>query len=71
MVEYAYAACFGTVIRRITDQSLEMAHPERVRYAASKMLPGDEGDYRNGAPQNRRWRKISEKEAQKYMEGEY
>lgn len=70
IVEVAYAACYGDVVRRITDQSIGTGRPGRVEYAVSKMRADDEGDYWQATPANRRWRKISEAEAQRYLEGE-
>ena len=70
IVEVAYAACYGDVVRRITDQSIGTGRSGRVKYAVSKMRADDEGDYWQATPANRRWRKISEAEAQRYLEGE-
>ena len=69
IVEVAYAACYGYVIRRITDQSVGTGRPGRVQYAVSKMLLSDEGDYWQTEPANRRWRLISEDEALRYLAG--
>ena len=70
IVEVAYAACYGDVVRRIIDQSIGTGRPGRVEYAVSKMRATDEGDYWQQTPANRRWRKISEAEAQRYLSGE-
>jgi hypothetical protein len=70
IVEIAYAACCGDVVRRITDQSIGIGRPGRVKYAVSKMRANDEGDYWQTTPANRRWREISEAEAHRYLDGE-
>jgi hypothetical protein len=70
IVEIAHAACYGNVVRRITDQSIGTGRPSRVEYAVATMMADDEGDYWQTEPANRRWRKISEAEAQRYLNGE-
>jgi hypothetical protein len=70
IVEVAYAACWGDVVRRITDKSIGTGRPGRVEYAVSKMHARDEGDYWQTIPVNRRWRKITAGEALRYLEGE-
>ena len=59
IVEVSYASADGYVIRRSLDQSPDGP----TEYAISRCLSGDEGDYWNGGPRNRRWRKISEEKA--------
>lgn len=70
IVEVAYAACFGDVVRRVTDQSIGTDKPGRITYAVSKMRESDEGDYWQTEPANRRWRTITEAEAQNYLGSE-
>jgi len=65
IVEVAYAACYGDVVRRITDRS-----NGSVTFDVAKMRKDDEGDYWQTEPSNRRWRKISEKEAGRYLSGD-
>ena len=61
IVEVSYALVGSTVIRRTYDQS-----DRSIEFARSKSLISDEGDYWQTTPANRRWRKISEAEAQRY-----
>jgi hypothetical protein len=68
IVEVAYAACYGDVVRRVIDQSIGIGRPGRVEYAVSKMRADDEGDYWQTEPKNKRWRKITEAEAQRYLD---
>ncbi len=64
IVEVSYASDDGYVFRCRYDQS------DRTKvYAMSRCLTGDEGDYWNGPPSNRRWRKISEDEIEARTEG--
>lgn len=59
MVEVAYATTGdGRVVRRTHDKS-----DRTTRYAISRMLTGDEGDYWQTEPRNRRWTDITEGEA--------
>lgn len=53
-VEVSYCMIDGIVYRQRHDRS-----DGAVEYHASDALAGDEGDYQNGAPRNRRWRRIS------------
>lgn len=62
IVEVSYAAVGNEVIRRTHDQS-----DKSTEYAASKALNGDEGDYWNGAPANKRWRTITADEAMRLI----
>ena len=55
IVIVSYAGADGTVYRQTFDQSDRTAE-----YHASRALVDDEGDYWNGAPANRRWRKVTE-----------
>jgi hypothetical protein len=51
------------VIRRIYDQS-----DRSMEFHVSKALLDDQGDYWNGAPTNKRWRKISKAEVDRICE---
>ena len=64
IVEYGYALSDGGdwVICRERDRS-----NNTVSYFKSRTLKYDEGDYWNAPPRNKRWRKISEKEALELM----
>lgn len=54
----SYAAVGDYVIRRRFDGS-----DRSDKYAIAKALAGDEGDYWNRAPRNKRWRAITADEA--------
>ena len=57
IVEVAYAAVGGHVVERTHDRS-----DGSTRYSVSKMLADDQGEYWNGAPRNKRWKPISERQ---------
>ena len=61
IVTYSYAT---TVIKRKAYVIKERydASDRTTTYSISRMLVGDQGDYWNGRPSNRRWRKISQAE---------
>lgn len=61
IVEVAYAAVDGMVIQRVYDAS-----DRSIDFYISKMLKDDEGDYWNGEPSNKRWRKMTNKELHQY-----
>jgi hypothetical protein len=63
IVEVAYGMWVDMVYRRVTDRG-----DRTVTYAVSKALAGDDGDYWNGAPLNRRWKKISERDFRRAVE---
>jgi hypothetical protein len=59
MVEQSYAADHerGEVIRRTADASART-----IEYHASPLLAGDEGEYWNAPPRNRRWHRLDSAE---------
>jgi hypothetical protein len=57
IVEVAYGASNGVVIKRIHDRS-----DKTTSYYRSKMLASDYGDYWNSEPENARWKQIEIKE---------
>jgi hypothetical protein len=61
IVLVSYAAANGWVIERTYDQS-----DRSTGYRISKALADDEGDYWNGEPANRRWRKLTAAEMKRY-----
>jgi len=63
IIEHAYVLCVNMVLRRTTDKSTN-----EVTYHASAALAADEGDYQNGAPQNKRWHQITCDQAAEIME---
>jgi hypothetical protein len=66
IVEKSYVLLWdNTVLRCIYDQS-----DGSLEYATSRALSGDEGEYQNGAPKNKRWRKISHDEATRLLDEE-
>ena len=54
IVECSYGHHNGYVYRRTWDRS-----DNSERFDASPMLVDDDGEYWNGPPANRRWRRIS------------
>lgn len=62
MVEYAYAAANGMVYRRITDRS-----NGSIRYAVSRMMRDDAGEYWQAIPKNKRWRILSAVDMQRAL----
>jgi len=61
IVEVAYAAVDGMVIQRVYDRS-----DRSINFSTSKMLKGDEGEYWNGEPSNKRWRRMTIEELRQY-----
>lgn len=54
IVEIAYARAGDTVVCRTLDRS-----DRSERYEVATALAGDEGDYWNQEPANRRWKTVS------------
>jgi hypothetical protein len=62
IVEVSYAGTLdGYVIRQIYGQC-----DQKKSFAISRALVDDDGEYWNGSPKNKRWRKMTEKEMTKY-----
>lgn len=65
IVDVAYVLIDGEiVIRKTHDRS-----NGKTEYAESAVLASDEGDYWNGAPANKRWRKLSQREVAYLFDG--
>jgi hypothetical protein len=61
IVEVAYAAVDDHVIQRVYDAS-----DRTTEFYVSKMLVDDQGDYWNGEPANKRWRRIKGQELRRF-----
>jgi len=61
IVIVSYGAIKDHVIQCCYDQS-----DQETDFYISRALVKDNGDYWNGAPLNRRWRKMSKKEIKKF-----
>lgn len=65
IVDVSYALIGEIVIRKTHDRS-----NGETEYAESAVLASDEGDYWNGAPTNKRWRKLNSREVAYMFEGD-
>ena len=54
IVEISYCRTPEQIFKRVCDRG----SPTSPQYYVSTPLVSDEGDYWNGAPENRRWREI-------------
>lgn len=65
IVEVSYVLIDGEIVlRRTIDRSNGI-----TEYAESSVLDSDNGEYWNGAPANKRWRKLSPREVAYVIEG--
>ena len=59
IVTHSYATCLWHGVGYVIEEAFD-ASDRTYTYRMSKLLANDRGEYWNGAPRNRRWRRITQ-----------